>query len=77
MPGKSIYNKAQWLWAADRVDEGYYIQDVADFLGVNRWTLARHMADLGRKPHLRADLPSLNDRKKEFLALGGENSENR
>lgn len=69
MAGKSVYSLAQWQWAADRVAEGYFIGDVAAFLGVSRWTLTRHMEAIGRKPYRRYDLAELRERKKEFQAL--------
>ena len=40
MSQKSIYSDAQWEWCAGKHSEGYSIQKIADFLGLNRETVA-------------------------------------
>lgn len=66
---KGLYSKEQWIWAAERVMEGYFMNDVAKFLGTDRRVLQRHMVELGYLPEIRHNLPDLSERRDEFLAL--------
>jgi hypothetical protein len=69
---KSIFNDAQWRWAADRYRDGYTQKMLAEFLGVHRYTLTRHLQRLGVLPRSREDLPPLENRKREFMELREE-----
>ena len=66
MSQKSIYSDAQWEWCAGKHREGYSIQKIADFLGLNRETVARKFYRMGVIPQNRYELPPLSDFADEF-----------
>ena len=69
MSQKSIYSDAQWEWCAGKHREGYSIQKIADFLGLNRETVARKFYRMGVIPQNRYELPPLSDFADEFNSL--------
>ena len=69
MSQKSIYSDAQWEWCAEKSREGYSIQKIADFLGLNRETVARKFYRMGVIPQNRYELSPLTDFADEFNSL--------
>lgn len=64
-PGrKSLYTDAQWAWVTERRKEGYTIQQLAEFLGVEPSTVRAHTNGPAK-----AELPPLGERKAEFYRL--------
>ena len=63
------YTEAQWQWVADRFREGYTQKDLGKFLGVNRYTVQRHLMQMGVIPYARDELDPLESRRQEFLDL--------
>ena len=66
---ESVYSPAQWAWIAERFREGYTIRSLADFLGVSRETVRRHLQAMGVKPYGLDELTPLDERMKEFNDL--------
>lgn len=66
---QSFFTDLQWDWVADRLQDGYTINEVADFLGVHRNSIRRGLIRRGIKPLDREDLPPLKLRRAEFLGL--------
>lgn len=69
---QSMYTDAQWEWCAEKYREGYSIQKIADFLGLNRETVARKSYRMSVIPQNRYELPPLSDFADDFNALFGE-----
>ncbi len=67
------YNTSQWHWIADRLDEGYKLHEVADFVGIKGKIIRDNLLAIGRRLHPEERVP-LNERKKEFNALGEDGS---
>ena len=66
---KSIFSGAQWELYAGKHRKGYSIQKIADFLGLNRETVARKFYRMGVIPQNRYELPPLTDFADEFNSL--------
>ena len=64
-----VYSPAQWAWITERFREGYTIRSLAEFLGVSRETVRRHLQAMGAKPYGLDELVPLDERKEEFNAL--------
>lgn len=69
----SFFTPEQWQWVAERYREGYTQKMLGEFLGVNRYTVARHLQSMGVIPYARDELDPLNERKAEFIQLGKRN----
>ena len=69
---KSI-TKKQWQWTFDRYLEGYRLNELTEFLGVNKRTLTRYWDFYGMKK-IRDEIAMqpLSTRKSEFCALGND-----
>lgn len=67
------YNMSQWNWIADRIDEGYKVHEVATFVGMNPKNIRDNLFAIGRRLKPKERIP-LNERKKEFNALGEDGS---
>lgn len=67
------YNMSQWNWIADRIDEGYKVHEVATFVGMNPKNIRDNLLAIGRRLNPEERTP-LNERKKEFNALGEDGS---
>lgn len=67
------YNLSQWNWIADRLDDGYKLHEVADFVGINGKNIRDNLLAIGRRLRPEERIP-LNERKKEFNALGEDGS---
>ena len=66
-------SKAQWAWLLDRYLEGYYMRDIAAFVGVDPRTVMRYWALHGLKTTRHGEeLPPLSSRKQEFVRIGEE-----
>ena len=71
MAGKR-FSEEQWMWIAARYREGYTQQVLADFLGVNRYTVARHLQEMGVIPERIEDASLLEEQRGEFEKIGGK-----
>lgn len=67
------YNMSQWNWIADRLDEGYKVHEVADFVGMNPKNIRDNLLAIGRRLNPEERIP-LDGRKKEFNALADDGS---
>lgn len=67
MNDRQLYNAAQWEWVSQRRKEGYSINALADFLGVSRETVRRHLLQINNLP-CKEDMVLLD--KDEFNRLG-------
>lgn len=67
------YNMSQWNWIADRLDEGYKLHEVADFVGMNQTNIRGNLLAIGRRLRPEERIP-LNERKKEFNSLANDGS---
>lgn len=67
------YNTSQWNWIADRLEEGYKMRDMEEFLGMTDNSVRYNLIELGRRLPPEDRIP-LNERKKEFNALAGDGS---
>jgi len=63
------FTEKQWQWVADRFREGYTQTILGEFLGVNRYTVMRHLQQMGVLPYARDELDPLESRKQEFMDL--------
>lgn len=68
-----IYNLSQWHWAADRVAEGYKLNEVAEFLGIYHKNLVQGLVKIGRRLEPKDRVP-LDKRKSEFISLKDDGS---
>ena len=67
-----LYTEAQWQWIEQKYREGYYISQLAEFLGIARETLRRIFQRRGLRPISHDEMPPLSEFRREFYALGGE-----
>lgn len=67
------YNLSQWNWIADRIDEGYKVHELADFIGMNSENIRYNLFKIGRRLRPEDRVP-LDMRKKEFNSLGEDGS---
>ena len=67
-----LFTEAQWKWIEQKYREGYFVKDLAEFLGVHRETLRRNLQRRGVKPMYRDEMPPLSEFRREFYALGGK-----
>ena len=67
-----LYTEAQWKWIEEKYREGYYISQLAEFLGIARETLRRIFQRRGIRPVSHDEMPPLSEIRREFYALGGE-----
>ena len=67
---EDLYTEAQWQWVEQKYREGYYISQLAEFLGIGRETLRRIFQRRGVRPVSHDEMTPLSDFRKEFNALG-------
>lgn len=67
-----LFTEKQWEWIADRYREGYTQKMLAEFLGINRYTIQRHFQKMCVIPYHLNELEPLSERKKEFIELRKE-----
>ena len=65
-----LFTEAQWKWIEQKYREGYFVKDLAEFLGVHRETLRRNLQRRGVKPMYRDEMPPLSEMSAEFNDLG-------
>lgn len=70
MAGKRL-SANQWKWVATRYREGYTQRALAEFLGVNRYTVARHLQEMGVIPERIEDVNLLEEQRGEFEKMKG------
>lgn len=69
---EDLYTEAQWQWVEAKYREGYYISQLAEFLGIARETLRRIFQRRGIRPVSHDEMTPLSEFRREFYALGGE-----
>ena len=69
---RSFFTYRQWRWVKERYDEGYSMEALSEFLGINRRSIRTAFVRLGFYPGIKADLPPLSKRQQEFLELAKE-----
>lgn len=69
---RSFFTYAQWKWIKERFDEGYSMEALAEFLGINRRSIRMAFVRYGFYPGVKMELPPLESRKIEFIRLGAE-----
>ena len=69
---RSFFTYEQWRWVKERYDEGYSMEMLAEFLGIDRRTIRTNFVRMGFYPSVKADLPPLVNRRKEFQSLAIE-----
>ena len=69
---QSFFTVRQWKWVKERYDEGYSMEALSDFLGINRRSIRAAFVRLGFFPEKKADLPPLAELREEFQALRTE-----
>lgn len=67
-----LFTEAQWKWIEQKYREGYYISQLAEFLGIGRETLRRIFQRRGIRPVSHDEMTPLSEFRREFYALGGE-----
>lgn len=67
-----LYTEAQWRWIESKYREGYYISQLAEFLGIGRETLLRIFQRRGIRPVSHDEMTPLSEFRREFYALGGD-----
>lgn len=67
------YNLSQWNWIADRVEDGYRVTEIANFIGMRDKNVYENLCSIGRRLYPEERIP-LDERKKEFNALGEDGS---
>lgn len=65
-----LYTEAQWKWIEAKYREGYYISQLAEFLGIGRETLRRIFQQRGLRPVSHDEMTPLSEFRREFYALG-------
>lgn len=65
-----LYTEAQWQWVEQKYREGYYISQLAEFLGIARETLRRIFQQRGVRPISHEEMTPLSEFRREFYALG-------
>ena len=66
---QSFFSDAQWRWVKARYDEGYSMEMLAEFLGIDRHSIRGAFIRLGFYPEKKSDLPPLVGRAAEFREL--------
>ena len=69
---ESLYTEKQWQWVEQKYRQGYYISQLAEFLGIGRETLRRVFQRRGIRPVSHDEMTPLSEFRREFYALGGE-----
>lgn len=69
---ESLYTEKQWQWVEQKYRQGYYISQLAEFLGIGRETLRRIFQRRGVRPVSHDEMTPLSEFRREFYALGGE-----
>ena len=69
---RSFFTYGQWKWIKERYDEGYSMEALSEFLGINRRSIRTAFVRLGFYPGVKTDLPPLITRRDEFLQRGME-----
>lgn len=67
-----LYTEAQWQWIEAKYREGYFMSQLAEFLGIGRETLRRIFQRRGIRPISHDEMTPLSEFRREFYALGGE-----
>ena len=67
---EDLYTEAQWQWVEAKYREGYYISQLAEFLGITRETLRRIFQRRGIRPVSHDEMTPLSEFRREFYALG-------
>lgn len=67
-----LYTEDQWKWIEQKYREGYYMSQLAEFLGIARETLRRIFQRRGIRPVSHDEMTPLSEFRREFYALGGE-----
>ena len=65
-----LYTEAQWQWVEAKYREGYYISQLAEFLGIARETLRRIFQRRRIRPVSHDEMTPLSEFRREFYALG-------
>lgn len=69
---ENLYTEKQWEWIEAKYREGYFISQLAEFLGIGRETLRRIFQRRGLRPVSHDEMTPLSEFRREFYALGGE-----
>ena len=69
---EDVYTEAQWQWIEAKYREGYFMNQLADFLGIGRNSLRRIFQRRGIRPVSHDEMTPLSEFRREFYALGGE-----
>lgn len=69
---ESLYTEKQWQWIEAKYREGYFISQLAEFLGIGRETLRRIFQRRGLRPVSHDEMTPLSEFRREFYALGGK-----
>ena len=72
---EDLYTEAQWQWIEAKYREGYFMKDLAEFLGIGRNSLRRIFQRRGIRPVSHDEMTPLSEFRREFYALGGEQDE--
>ena len=67
-----LFTEAQWKWIEAKYREGYFISQLAEFLGIGRETLRRIFQRRGLRPVSHDEMTPLSEFRREFYALGGK-----
>ena len=67
------YNLSQWHWIADRLDEGYKMREMVEFVGMRQKDVRYNLIAIGRRLEPEDRVP-LNERKQEFCAMADDGS---
>lgn len=67
---ESLYTEKQWQWIEAKYREGYFISQLAEFLGIGRETLRRIFQRRGLRPVSHDEMTPLSEFRREFYALG-------
>ena len=69
---EDLYTEAQWQWIEQKYREGYFMSQLAEFLGIGRNALRRVFQRRGIRPVSHDEMTPLSEFRREFYALGGE-----
>lgn len=69
---EDLYTEAQWQWIEQKYREGYFMSQLAEFLGIGRNTILRIFQRRGIRPVSHDEMTPLSEFRREFYALGGE-----
>lgn len=62
-------SREQWSWLLDRFNEGYKMEDIADWMGISSRTVVRYWEKWGLRYRPRQGLQPLEERREEFDLL--------